>query len=365
VRKGSQTNHNDKHTVSGVVSVSCHPVHYRIPLDALERAAHAKTDIIIGILSNGGADGPMRRQVIRHTWASSPSTSSSSSFTKDSIIENIQHTTRVAAMDTPEDSNKLVLSRPGVFFLVAGAWDDKLSKEFRTYRDLIWIDEKETYDAENSVLTYKTQSFTSIIHTEMKRFEAEGYQYTYLFKTDDDSYVNINYLQYELLERTRMNPIYPLSVPFIWGFCRPLQLKPLRESKDKWSISSQLYPEEFYPRYCQGAGFALSRTLVQCAVDDGHIAQMRFMPFEDVSMGMVAERCNTTLFVHAYEYIQLYRTKWPWGTAEERNRVNFNLERWPDGDWLPPADMKEKIIQHRINSDADMIDHYIIQLYYS
>jgi hypothetical protein len=106
-------------------------------------------------------------------------------------------------------------------------------------------------------------------------------------------------------------------------------------------------------------GFALSRTLVQCAVDDGHIAQMRFMPFEDVSMGVVAERCNVELFVNAHDLIHLYRTGYPYGTEEEYTRVDLNLGRLPDGDWLPEPNMTYCIIQHRINSDADMIEHHL------
>lgn len=57
----------------------------------------------------------------------------------------------------------------------------QLLKEFQLYRDLIWIDQAEVYDAETSVLTYKTQSFTSSVHREMKKFDNErgGIKYSY------------------------------------------------------------------------------------------------------------------------------------------------------------------------------------------
>ena len=167
-------------SISGIVHVSCQPIRYRIGLDSLERAAQARVDITVGILSNSGSDGPMRRQVIRHTWASNDDTLSS--FTKDAIIQKIENTTRQAAtmVTSAETTNTtpFIITRPGVFFLVAGPWDDKLSKEFETYRDLIWIDKAEVYDAEKSVLTYKTQSFASIVYTEMKRFEKDGYKWS-------------------------------------------------------------------------------------------------------------------------------------------------------------------------------------------
>ena len=50
-----------------------------------------------------------------------------------------------------------------------------------------------------------------------------------------------------------------------------------------------------FPRYCQGAGFALSRRFLECSGGDGqHIAKARFMPFEDVAMGLIAQRCDVT-----------------------------------------------------------------------
>jgi hypothetical protein len=348
--------------LSDVVYISCLPIRYRIPLGSLQRAAQAQTDIIVGILSNAGADGPMRRQVIRHTWASNDTFTST--LTKDLILQQIENTTLQAATAALDDPSPLFLrTKAGVFFLVAGTWTDQLSKEFQLYRDLIWIDQAEVYDVEKSVLTYKTQSFASIVHREMKKFEETGgYKYSYLFKTDDDSYVNLRYLHYELIERKRMTPIYPLSVPFMWGICTYIRRKPLRDLKYKWSISLESYPEEFYPSYCEGAGFALSRTLVDCMVDEDHIAQMRFMPFEDVSMGMLAERCHVELFVNAHELIHLYRTGYPYGSAQEYSRVDLNLGRLPDGDWLPEANMTGRIVQHRINSDVDMIEHHLKML---
>ena len=356
----------DQNYLSGIVVVSCVSIRYRIPYDSIQRAAQAKADIIVGILSNAANDGPMRRQVIRHTWASHDI---SSSTTKDSILQQIQKTTLSAASVTlgtslDSSSSSFIITKPGVFFLVAGTWSDQLSKEFQLYRDLIWIDQAEVYDAETSVLTYKTQSFASIVHREMKRFDNErgGIQYSYLFKTDDDSYVNLKYLEYELIERKRVTPIYPQSIPFMWGICTYMKRRPLRDSKYKWSISRKAYPEELYPTYCEGAGFALSRKLVDCIVDDHHIAQIRYMPFEDVSIGMLGERCHVELFVNAHELIHLYRSGYPYGSAEEYTRVDLNLGRLPDGDWLPEANMTSRIVQHRINSDVDMIEHHLKML---
>jgi hypothetical protein len=83
--------------------------------------------LIIGILSAASGSGPKRRNYIRSTWASS------------------KYTTN------------------GTFFLVAGPWED-IQRDFEFYKDLIWIDEEELYQGENSVLMFKMISFIAIAH---------------------------------------------------------------------------------------------------------------------------------------------------------------------------------------------------------
>ena len=100
--------------------MSCKTITYNVPIQSFKSST---SPIIVGILSNAGDNGPVRRQTIQNTWA------------KD---------------------------HPRVLFLVAGPWDG-ISNEYRIYGDLIWIDEEEIYNREYSVLTMKTLSFMSIL----------------------------------------------------------------------------------------------------------------------------------------------------------------------------------------------------------
>ena len=138
----SEKSNFDDHPDNGSVMVSCHQINYRVPLVSFQKAA--EEPVLYGILSNSGGTGPEFRDAIRSTWA--------------------------------KDKN-------GIFFLVAGPWS-QISEEYNYYKDMIWIDEKETYD---TVLTYKTQSFIAIAHEVSMKVNG---QYDYLFKTDDDSFVN-------------------------------------------------------------------------------------------------------------------------------------------------------------------------------
>ena len=88
---------------------------------------------------------------------------------------------------------------PGnVFFVVAGPWDD-ISEEFINHGDLLWLDIEESY---YYGLTYKTEVLLHAAETHAK-------SYSFLFKTDDDSYIVLEQLSKVLKEHR----------PGLWGNC--------------------------------------------------------------------------------------------------------------------------------------------------
>lgn len=145
IKKHTQFNKNQSDEDIGTIMISCHEILYRAPKKAIQNSGK----VIIGILSAASSYGPRRRNYIRSTWAR---------------------------------------KYPGVFFLVAGPWED-IEKEYMYYQDMIWIDEDEVYKGEDSVLTYKTMSYFAITHKLAKSVEDGGFSYA--VKTDDDSYVNV------------------------------------------------------------------------------------------------------------------------------------------------------------------------------
>merc|ERR1740124_1202648 len=291
---------DDDHLDAGFLTAYCHRIRYRIPVESFIKAG----SVIIGILSSAGGDGPSRRNSIRETWAH---------------------------------------NRESVFFLVAGPWS-AISEEYETQKDLVWIDEEEVYDGERSVLTFKTASFVSIVHILSTQLHKT---YDYIFKTDDDSYVDLVKLRTQLYASSHEPYDY-------WGWCQTKNYPPLRGSESKWSISNESYPEPMYPKYCQGAGFAVSRKFATCMAGRGSLAQARFMPFEDVAMGLQAERCNVTpTMVENQAQFRNYRVN----SEEERKKVTLNKGKLDDKS-LPTADMTDKIVQHRIHSDYDMKQHH-------
>ena len=263
------------------IIVSCDTIHYRIPKSSIEKINQS---LVVGVLS--GASTTIRRSSIRSTWA---------------------------------------YKKKNVFFIVAGPWEN-ISEEYHQYNDLIWIDKEEVYVTETSVLTFKTESFLSIFHAVMQKNE----NIKYLLKTDDDSYVNLKKLEENLMIRHENDlPIH------YWGKCHDDYWKPHRnqeiEWQKKWYISFETYAEPNYPPYCQGAGIALSRNFLDCAIN--HIPKIKYMPNEDVAVGMLAERCEIPITNNDGVWI-----------------------RWDNEDGIT---MDGKIIQHYVRTDTDMrLHHY-------
>ena len=107
----------------------------------------------------------------------------------------------------------------------------------------------------------------------------------------------------------------------------------------------------FFFVYSQGAGFGLSRKLLECVVDGNHVSNFRYNPFEDVSIGILVERCAQS--PKMITGVKVFRAD----TQEERDRVKLN-GKTVDHDWKPAANMQGKLIQHRVETEEDMINHH-------
>ena len=82
------------------------------------------------------------------------------------------------------------------------------------------------------------------------------------------------------------------------------------------------------------------------------------MPFEDVAMGLIAQRCNIQPTTIANkEWIHMYR----FGRSEEIWRVNQGMKERMPKHKLPKPNMDDgRFVQHRIYDDWDMREHHKI-----
>ena len=257
-------------------TVSCRKVHYKAPPHAaFEKAGK----VIVGVLSS--AANQERRNIIRQTWAN---------------------------------------SEAGIFFIVSGPWKD-VEEEHNKYQDLIWIEGEEDV----LLITYKTAMFFKVLDTMAKDLSLD---YTHALKTDDDSYVAMEKLRRFLEERKDID---------YYGQCRHYT-RPFRDPEDKYYVSREEYAADYFPAYCQGGGFVLSRNFVECAAVE--MAKTPFLSMEDVYMGMIAERCKVFPSQSSGEEVRIYR-------GEDLHDTEIR-----------PATMKGKLIQHRVATAEDMKDHH-------
>jgi len=136
-------------------------------------------------------------------------------------------------------------------------------------------------------------------------------------------------------------------------------VNPSRTIGEKWSTSYKMYPEPKFPLYALGgAGFVLSRTFVQTAMDKGHIANFRSMSFEDVAIGMLAERTGFYPPVF-FEGFNNYRStiKVKHEIRCVKNGVSLSDCFQNDKSWPPKLDFRKILVQHRMEI-KDMFDSH-------
>ena len=295
---------NNNHRSAGEVSdddvlvISCQQVKYRAPRDRMVRdltppnqvddnGSSDSARLVVGVLSAGkDAD---RRQSIRETWATN-------------------------------------LPRGHVYFVVGGDWS-VVEREYRDFHDLIWVDRQEDFN----LLTFKMGVMVSVLH----EVATEG-SFTQLLKTDDDIYWNIA----ELTEV--LSPEGEAFGTDYYGNCNMGMNYPIRpyEFKNgggdpyklKYVMNKTTYPERCYAGYCMGWGYTMSPALVDCIARE--IPFIRYMPFEDVMVGLLAQRCGGFQPTHYYQPEQ-------W------------LHEYRDETWV--VNMTGKIMQHPVKTLEDMM----------
>lgn len=167
----------------------------------------------------------------------------------------------------------------------------EIEQESSKYEDIIQINFIDTYEN----LTIKTLMM-------MRWLDAHCPQTLYGMKVDADIFVNTFYLRDYLRACPRRG--------FITGSVIS-DGAPRRDTKSKWKISKEQYPEDSFPPYVSGAGYVFSRDL---AVGISWASRfVRLIPLEDVYVGL----CLRLLKIEPqYAYSVL---PWPKNLFEVRN----------------------------------------------
>ncbi|CAH1798740.1 unnamed protein product [Owenia fusiformis] len=111
---------------------------------------------------------------------------------------------------------------------------------------------------------------------------------TFALKVDDDVFVNIFSLV-KYLEKSNSNKV-------IYGHMGPLGSKRpvFRDKKNKWYVSREEFPMDFFPQYASGMAYVISGSAVKTLYDAS--LHLKFVSMEDFYItGRVAKAVNVTL----------------------------------------------------------------------
>ena len=143
-------------------------------------------------------------------------------------------------------------------------------EEGRKYRDIVMFDFLDTYNN----LTIKTLASFDWAY---KNFNAH-----YFIKVDDDFFIHLNRI-------VAVSKKYNYKESFVLGLC-PSNLIAI-EKKDKTSLD--IYPDGFFPPYCKGGTYVVTRAGVEALLTDA--ATIPLTKHEDVAIGILAGKTNLKL----------------------------------------------------------------------
>mmetsp|Transcript_32993 Transcript_32993/g.79799 ORF Transcript_32993/g.79799 Transcript_32993/m.79799 type:complete len:346 (-) Transcript_32993:142-1179(-) len=178
-----------------------------------------------------------------------------------------------------------------LFFVLGGEYTSNIDLELRTFHDIVFLEAPEDYRSgltRKSMLIIHFYHYVYNVHCKAED-RVTSTCYHYLFKTDDDSYVNTTQLRLEISGKDpkTQEPIAFYGEPSI-------KTEPDRNASSRFYISYEEYPRKVYPPYAFGMGYALSSPLVACACHK-MVKVRKQPPWEDVATGALVRKCGFKL----------------------------------------------------------------------
>ncbi|XP_033099677.1 beta-1,3-galactosyltransferase 5-like [Anneissia japonica] len=197
----------------------------------------------------------------------------------------------------------------------------RTEQESNTFGDIVQGDFLDTYGN----LTLKTLMGFQWI----RDFCSEA---TFVLKVDSDIIVNYNALIPHLVTSPTNG--------FVEGRVQA-SAYPLRSKYSKWYIAEEDYPETTYPPYCLGPSYLMSTDVSTQVLHTAHF--VRFLPWEDVYVGLVLKRLNiTNIHKNSRYFVLLKKNNIIWnkicvfqqiftlyvGRRFDKSRLKIIFDRW-------------------------------------
>ena len=203
-----------------------------------------------------------QRQAVRRTWLSL--------LANNSIALGRSN---IRAMKDPTDtSNNLVIQ----YWFVCGHYYDKennveaaVENETQVYGDILRLEYTETY----SLLVYKTLSSLRFASTMDMKF---------VVKVDDDVYLHVPRMIWWLKTASLPGKLYA-------GHLLDRSIV-IRETNHKYYVSEHIFDEKFFPPYCNGPFYILSKIVLPELLEASSSDNASSFPLEDAYVGILAKR---------------------------------------------------------------------------
>ena len=201
------------------------------------------------------------RQVVRQTWLSY-------------LVNNSRSLgpSNVRAFKDPTDAAKDLVIH---YWFVCGHYYDNKSdiegavkNESNVYGDILRLEYTESY----ILLVHKTLSSL--------RF-ASKMDVRFVLKIDDDVYLHFPRMIWWLRTASLPEKLY--------GGYLLTKTKPIRQPLHKWHVSEQHYNETYFPPYCNGPFYFMSKAVV-LEVLEASFTEGSSFPLEDVFIGILAQK---------------------------------------------------------------------------
>lgn len=245
-----------------------------------------------------------RRSAIRQTWLST--------LTENPVALNRSN---IRAMKDPVDSSNTLLIQ---YFFVCGHYyqdprvESDVENETRVFGDILRLGYNETY----TMLVHKTLTSLKFASTMNVKF---------VVKIDDDVYLDVSRMIWWLKTAALPEKLYAGNLLY--------NSRAIRRTRSKYYVNNQDYNETFFPVYCNGPFYILSKNAIielLAASKNTHT-----FPLEDAYLGVLAKKVGIVpTQLRNKGALILYRIE----ETVERNWEDNKLNRYfALGDSLTPA----------------------------
>ncbi|XP_078380010.1 beta-1,3-galactosyltransferase 1-like [Oculina patagonica] len=245
-----------------------------------------------------------RRSAIRRTWLST--------LTENPVALNQSN---IRTMNDPVDSSNTLLIQ---YFFVCGHYpqdpriESDVENETRVYEDILRLGYNETY----TMLVHKTLTSLKFASTMNVKF---------VVKIDDDVYLDVPRMIWWLKTASLPEKLYAGHLLY--------RSRAIRRTRSKYYVGNQDYNETFFPVYCNGPFYILSKNAIIELLAASK--NTRKFPLEDAYLGVLAKKVGIVpTQLRNNGALLLYRME----ETVERNWEDDKLNKYfALGDSLTPA----------------------------